>query len=104
MTADEVYSLLKPNNPNLSLGTVYRNLNMLFENGHINKLHMPNGSDRFDGELSDHFHIFCSKCGKIFDIDNCLLSDFKDKINDDIGVQLITNQLIINGICKDCQI
>ncbi len=102
-TADDIYTMLKPNNPGLSLGTVYRNLNALAEHGVIRKLPMPNGSDRFDGELSEHYHVICSECGKIFDIELSLMSELDEKIKKQTGVTAVSHQLIINGVCEDCK-
>ena len=56
-TADQVYTALKKENPNLSLGTVYRNLNQLSDAGMLKKIHIADGSDRFDGRTDPHFHM-----------------------------------------------
>ena len=63
-TAEEVYRALKNDNPNLSLGTVYRNLNQLSEAGMLLKIPIADGSDRFDGRADRHYHMICEKCGR----------------------------------------
>lgn len=67
-SADEVYGKMKESFPSISLGTVYRNLNVLYEQGHVNRIIHSEGPDRFDADLSDHSHFYCEKCGAIFDI------------------------------------
>lgn len=101
-TADDIYTILKPENPNLSLGTVYRNLNVLAENGIISKLLMPNGSDRFDGNICDHYHVVCSNCGKVFDIGFSIVEELDDKIKTLTGVTVTWHRLIISGVCEAC--
>lgn len=72
-TAEEVYTALKQDNPNLSLGTVYRNLNQLSEAGMLLKIPIADGSDRFDGRTDRHYHMICEKCSRVFDVElDCL--------------------------------
>ena len=59
-TADAVYEQVRRENPKISLGTVYRNLNFLSEMGMLRKISMPVGSDRFDGRLDEHYHMACT--------------------------------------------
>ena len=68
-TADEIYSEVCKEHPAISKGTVYRNLNMLVESGAIRRVALPDGADRFDFEKVPHYHIRCTKCGRVFDVD-----------------------------------
>lgn len=68
-TAETVYLNIKESFPNISLGTVYRNLNLLAEIGEIQKLSTGVGPDRFDGNPSLHYHFICNKCGSVLDLD-----------------------------------
>ena len=63
------------------MGTVYRNLNNLYENGFIRKINNPNGGDHYDKTLIDHAHIYCVECNNMFDVDANLLSDINLKNN-----------------------
>lgn len=67
-TADMVYNHVKDEFPNISLGTVYRNLNLLTEMGNAIKINMPDGRDRFDGNITPHNHFVCKCCGTVLDI------------------------------------
>ena len=68
-TADSVYLHVKEEFPNISLGTVYRNLNLLTDIGDVVKIPAQDGGDRFDGNVEPHNHFFCTGCGNIIDLD-----------------------------------
>ena len=68
-TADTVYMHVKKDFPNISLGTVYRNLNLLTDIGEAIKISTPDGGDRFDGRVEPHNHFLCTKCGRLLDLD-----------------------------------
>ena len=67
-TADAVYMSIREEFPNISLGTVYRNLNLLVDLGEIQKLTCGNGPDRFDADTSPHYHFVCRQCGAVSDL------------------------------------
>lgn len=67
-TADELYALVRARLPRISLGTVYRNLDFLAENGEILKLEAAGSIRRFDGDLRPHQHIRCTLCGRVGDV------------------------------------
>ena len=88
--------------PNISLGTVYRNLNTLSEEGLIKKVSLENGNDRFDKTLINHNHVICMKCGKMCDVNVLLEKSIVDKIENETGFKITDSNFNINGICKDC--
>ena len=67
-TADTVYMNIRSIYPNISLGTVYRNLNLLADQGEILKINCQDGCDRFDGNVKPHYHFLCNGCRKVLDI------------------------------------
>lgn len=67
-SADRIYRSLKPEYPDLSLGTVYRNLKLLEENGAVRSVAVVDGCERYDGKVEPHSHFICKKCGKVKDI------------------------------------
>lgn len=99
-TAMELFLSVREVIPNLSLGTLYRNLSQLEENGLV--LRIPDGSnDRFDGNVNQHAHFKCSSCGKVYD-----LMSFKiDSVTftDDIISELTNYSLMAYGYCKNCK-
>lgn len=68
-TAETVYTNIRLEYPNISLGTVYRNLTLLSELGEIQKIATGAGPDRFDGNPAPHYHFFCRKCGCVLDLE-----------------------------------
>ena len=103
LTAREVYEKVKEVIPNISLGTVYRNLNVLYENGYVRKIEIPYGSDQFDFSLIPHSHLYCIKCRKIFDMKTSLLENIKELVEKDDGYQILSDHIILEGICIHCQ-
>ncbi len=100
-TADEVYTALKKGSPELSLGTVYRNLNRLSGLGMIKKIPIADGSDRFDGRTDSHYHLICERCGAVYDIDY-VLPDVESAVLSESGHKVTFITLSLRGICKDC--
>jgi Fur family transcriptional regulator, peroxide stress response regulator len=70
--ADWVYDQVKKEIPNISLGTVYHNLNFLAESGQIREIAIPGSFGRFDGNTCNHYHFRCEKCGLLFDLDQAV--------------------------------
>ena len=68
-TAEEVYDAVRQILPRISLGTVYRNLELLAAAGAIRKIESPGQARRFDGDLNPHYHARCVSCGRIKDLD-----------------------------------
>lgn len=100
--AKDVHKRAKKIIPNISLGTVYRNLNTLSEEGLIKKVSLENGNDRFDKTLINHNHVICMKCGKMCDVNVLLEKSIVDKIENETGFKITDSNFNINGICKDC--
>ena len=75
-TAEQIYAELKPQNPALSLSTVYRNLRLLADDGIILRLDTGESTDRFDADLSEHHHFICTKCGQVTDVFRSFLKFF----------------------------
>lgn len=101
-TADYIYSLLRQQDPKISLGTVYRNLNQLFESGKLRKISMPGASDRFDARLDEHQHMVCEKCGKVFDVEIAGLKSLDHEVLEQTGFHVDHYELVIQGVCEDC--
>ena len=101
--AKYIYSIVKEVNPNISLATVYRNLNLLADMGEILRLKVPDSGDRYDATTQKHYHIFCNKCQKVEDVDLEYLDFLNEEISKNTDFKEISHELIIRGICKDCQ-
>ncbi len=99
-TASEVYKRVRQQIPNISLGTVYRNLSALSEAGDILTISVGEGTDHFDGNAAPHLHLHCRCCGSIADAEFDF-SDAQKQINE-MGFKSETSILVIHGICKSC--
>lgn len=102
-TADGVYQQVRQQNPRISLGTVYRNLNFLAEMGMIRKISMPVGSDRFDGRLDQHDHMVCTGCDRVFDVECDALRQLDRQILDQQGFLVQDRHLLLTGLCQNCR-
>lgn len=102
-TAEELYDLVKERIPRLSLATVYRNLELLSEMGHVQKLDTGGRQKRFDGDPSDHLHVVCVVCGRVSDIEVENDLNFFDAIIDKKGYDIFAQKIQFQGICSKCQ-
>lgn len=100
-TAEELYFSLKADYPNLSLGTVYRNLNLLSEESIILKI-PSDGADRFDATKENHYHFRCMECGKISDIDFPVIDNIENNAQKFSDGKILTHELMFVGLCKNC--
>jgi Fur family ferric uptake transcriptional regulator/Fur family peroxide stress response transcriptional regulator len=101
-TADDIYCLIVTKHPNISRGTVYRNLNLLSDIGEIRKVEIPSGADRFDHECHPHYHARCIECNRVFNVDMEFISDLQKNIKDTQGFEFTGHDLIFKGICLEC--
>ena len=100
--ADWIYETVRKEIPNISLGTVYRNLSKLSADGVIKKLDVGNGSVHFDGDISPHAHFICSSCGAITDIFNDYSAALRNDVQNSTGARVDACCVIFEGVCKDC--
>ena len=95
-----VYEELKPQFPDLSLGTVYRNIKILHEEGELGSVGVINSEERFDGVTMLHSHAICTCCGQIKDLDELKISgNFSASISD---FSIDTRKIVFYGLCKGC--
>jgi len=102
-TAEWIYQELKPEYPELSLATVYRNLKVFLENGEVISVGIVNGQERFDARTLQHDHFICEDCNAVIDVahksDN---TKHYDTIASDIGAVASNHHVAYYGSCKDC--
>ena len=101
-TADMVYSSIREEIPNISLGTVYRNLSLLAEQGEILKLSSGEGPDRFDGNPKPHYHFRCRVCGGVSDIFTEKVEMIQKMISDEFEGEIEEHVAFFYGVCKEC--
>ncbi len=101
-TAEMVYEKVRETDPRISLGTVYRNLNLLVEHGDICRLCCGDGMDHFDATTAPHYHFICSKCGGVMDLDLTMKLDIDKMAADGFDGEVKGHQLYFYGVCKSC--
>ena len=101
-TAEWVYTQLKPEIPDLSLGTVYRNLNLLADAGEILSIKTPGGS-RFDRTIEPHAHIICTSCSRVIDVPLPFDAQLDARASEQIGWSVSSHYTIFEGLCPDCR-
>lgn len=102
-TADAVYAELKKTEPNISLATVYRNLNLLASTGEIKKLAFPFGADHFDAVMTEHYHFVCQKCGKVYDVPMETANDLNAEAERHVPGKVTSHNLVFYGVCDACK-
>ncbi len=110
LSADELYMRVKKKLPNVSISTIYRNLEELAEQGLIRKLGPQSIQKRFDANIQPHFHIRCVKCGRIDDVPFSMVSEVSQAIRKTTAmVEKITGYDVLGyhleflGICPECR-
>ncbi len=101
-TADELYSLVRSRLPRISLGTVYRNLQVLAGEGRVRVLSGPGGSKRYDADLHEHCHARCFGCGRVFDLENASGTMEQCSPLAPEGFRLLGYRVEYVGLCREC--
>ncbi|MEE8558986.1 MAG: transcriptional repressor [Myxococcota bacterium] len=101
-TAARVHGALRGLDPHLSLGTVYRNLEILSAQGEIRAVPTPNGSTRYDGNPKPHHHFTCEACGEIVDVDLRLPAGLTTRVRRRYGVKPTRFRIDFYGLCGSC--
>ena len=102
-TASELYDMVRKKLPRIGLGTVYRNLEIMAENGIIQKIKVGGTQKRFDATTEPHYHIRCSECGKVDDIEMPFMEELANTATQNSEYQILGHNVEFTGICVDCQ-
>lgn len=102
-TAAELYQIVRHSVPRLSLGTVYRNLDILQREGLVKKLESCGRETRFDAVLEYHHHLRCLKCGRMQDVDVPVAVKLGGNISSASGWEISEPQIEFHGLCPDCR-
>ena len=102
-TADWVYQRMQEIYPDISLATVYRNLNQLCEERLVMRVGVVDGHERFDAEVSPHAHFFCETCGTVLDLpDNAPTKNYLASLSEQYGFVAEGHEFKLHGRCNDC--
>ncbi|HEY4536873.1 MAG TPA: transcriptional repressor [Erysipelothrix sp.] len=102
MTADQIHSKLKEHNVSIGIATVYRNLNVLYEEHLVNRVRHPELGYIYDKNVHDHYHFRCVRCNRIEDVD----LEYQDKLHkiveNELGCKVERHDINFEGVCRDC--
>ena len=101
-TADTVYMNVRRSFPNISLGTVYRNLTLLADIGEISRIRLGDGVDHFDYDTSPHSHFICSECGEVFDLDMKVTEALTRTAQENFEGKIEGHVTYFYGRCNNC--
>ena len=101
-TADVVYMNVRREYPNISLGTVYRNLSLLADLGEIRRLRIGDGIDHYDADTSKHYHVICTECGSVTDLKASGIDSIIDDIVQDYDGEIQGHVMYFYGVCAGC--
>jgi Fur family transcriptional regulator, ferric uptake regulator len=102
-SATQLFDRVRPKLPRVSLGTVYRNLELLAENGVIKKISFGKREARYDGTTSDHYHVQCTRCGRVADVPFEAVSFSKKKVEEATEFSIAGPDLKFWGLCGECR-
>lgn len=100
-TAEWIYREARKQIPNISLGTVYRNLADLNDAGLIAGIHVGDGKEHYDGDISGHIHLHCKECGVVLDAP--LYHNLYEGLEQDCGFQAESVLCVVEGYCEHCK-
>ncbi len=101
-TADVVYSHVREEFPNISLGTVYRNLTLLSDLGEILRIRVGDGIDHFDATVDPHYHFICTECGSVIDLDLSTLTQINEIADASFDGKIAGHVTYFYGTCPNC--
>jgi Fur family ferric uptake transcriptional regulator len=102
-TAREVYDRVRERLPRISLGTVYRNLELLARRGVVHRLGPGSGERRYDGDTHDHYHLRCIGCGRIEDAPMARLAHLEEMLGKANGYKVTGHRIEFTGLCPSCK-
>ncbi len=102
-TAEMVYRNVRQEYPNISLGTVYRNLTLLADMGEIQRLRVGDGIDHYDADTSKHYHFVCSKCGGVSDIEISSIEGILESARENFDGEIQGHVTYFYGVCDKCR-
>jgi Fur family peroxide stress response transcriptional regulator len=102
-SAEEIFQQVKPDLPSLSLGTVYRTLELFEAHGLVSRVLTLSQQARFDANQDEHHHFICLRCQRVLDSQDPRLRQLPvcDAAPD--GFRVLSHRVQVLGLCQDCQ-
>ncbi len=102
-TASWIYDELKKDFNNLSMGTVYRNVNILIDQNLVTKIESGSSFDRFDGNVESHYHFICQECDSIHDMPMPVMEELNKKAASSTNHAIKNHRISFYGLCENCK-
>jgi Fur family ferric uptake transcriptional regulator len=109
LTAEQIFDLVKADNPEIGLATVYRTIQVLLELHLIDRVNFDDGSERYEivrmgtkGARHHHHHLICINCGKVFEFEEDMMEGLETEIEKKTGFHVIDHEVKLYGYCKEC--
>ena len=102
-SADELFGRVRKHMPRISLGTVYRNLEILSELGEIQTIQMAGSLKRFDGVAENHYHIRCVNCDRLIDAPVDVSQTLENAVQVHTDFRILGHKVEFTGICPKCR-
>lgn len=102
-TAEELYEMVRRKLPNVSLGTIYRNLDVLTRSGRVRRLDTRGTQARFDAETDPHHHVRCQICGRVDDVAVTPGTEIRRPKKSENGFEILGHRIEFDGLCPDCR-
>ena len=102
--ADWIYEQLRSKFPSLSMGTVYRNLNILIRQKLIQKIDSGSTFDRFEANTKPHYHFICESCGTITDLNLEIDKNLNTRVQDETSNKVLHHKIDFFGLCEHCAV
>ncbi|MBM7556137.1 Fur family transcriptional regulator [Halanaerobacter jeridensis] len=105
LSAEDIYEILKEDNPGIGLATVYRTLELFCELGLVQELDFDEERKRYEveGEGAHHHHLICLNCNKIIEFNDEILEDFEQNLQQEYNFEVTEHKMKFYGYCKDCK-
>jgi Fe2+ or Zn2+ uptake regulation protein len=102
-TAAQIHRALESEMPSLSLGTVYRNLEVLVAEGQVDEVPVAGGAARYDANVDPHHHFTCEECRQIVDVEVRVPRGISSRLEDDHGLRARKVSISFYGLCPECE-
>ncbi len=102
-TVEEVYKVIVKEYPDISKGTVYRNMKSMVNEGFLSRVSSPSGADRFEETLSKHYHLNCRRCGALVNVSIDYQSRLDFLAANMTNYKVDSHDIVFHGLCPSCQ-
>ena len=102
-TIEELYAEIQRDYPAISKTTIYRNLRVLAKNGQVRQVSLPDGLERYEGQLNPHYHFQCTVCSGIYDVNMPIITDIDTYVSRKYGFDVGGHDVVFHGICNKCK-